>query len=342
MAKAVNLKYENLTGKQKAAILLLALDVETASKVFKHLEPQEMEQLAIEISSLEGVSSSVVSAVIEEFYQMMKAQEYIIVGGFDYAKTLLEKSLGPQRASEIVEKVHSMTQIKGFSALKKADAQQLANFLQKEHPQTIALILSHLPLEQAAKVINQLPEDLRVDVIYRIAKLGKISPAILTEIEGVVDAMAETSLSQEVSATGGARTVAAILNKVGSQEARELLQRIEEQDPDLATEIKRLMFLFEDIIYIDDRSIQRILREVDRKDLALALKGADQKIREKIFKNMSERAAAMLQEEIQYMGPVRLREVEAAQMRIVEVIKRLEENQEIVIAGRGGEEDIVY
>jgi flagellar motor switch protein FliG len=235
-----------------------------------------------------------------------------------------------------------MTQIKGFSALKKADAQQLANFLQKEHPQTIALILSHLPLEQAAKVINQLPEDLRVDVIYRIAKLGKISPAILTEIEGVVDAMAETSLSQEVSATGGARTVAAILNKVGSQEARELLQRIEEQDPDLATEIKRLMFLFEDIIYIDDRSIQRILREVDRKDLALALKGADQKIREKIFKNMSERAAAMLQEEIQYMGPVRLREVEAAQMRIVEVIKRLEENQEIVIAGRGGEEDIVY
>lgn len=183
---------------------------------------------------------------------------------------------------------------------------------------------------------------MRVDVIYRIAKLGKISPAILTEIEGVVDAMAETSLSQEVSATGGARTVAAILNKVGSQEARELLQRIEEQDPDLATEIKRLMFLFEDIIYIDDRSIQRILREVDRKDLALALKGADQKIREKIFKNMSERAAAMLQEEIQYMGPVRLREVEAAQMRIVEVIKRLEENQEIVIAGRGGEEDIVY
>lgn len=342
MAKALNLKYENLTGKQKTAILLLALDVETASRIFQHLEPQEMEQLAIEISSLEGVPSSVVQAVMEEFFQMMKAQEYIIVGGFEYAKTLLEKSLGPQKATEIVEKVHSMTQVKGFSALKKADATQLANFLQKEHPQTIALILSHLSLEQAAKVIGQFPDDLRVEVVYRIAKLGKISPMVLGELENVVDIMAETSLSQEISSTGGAKAVAGILNKIASQEARELLQRIEEQDPDLATEIKRLMFLFEDIIYIDDRSIQRILREVDKKDLALALKGADQKIREKIFKNMSERAAAMLQEEIQYMGPVRLREVEAAQMRIVEVIKRLEEAQEIIIAGRGGEEDIVY
>jgi flagellar motor switch protein FliG len=341
MAKKV-IRYEDLTGRQKAAILMLALDVETASKIFKHLDPPDMEQLAVEISALEGIPSSVVDRVIEEFFQFMQVQEYIIEGGFDYARNLLEKSLGPQKANEIVEKVHALTQVKGFAALKKADAQQLANFIQKEHPQTIALILAHLPPDQTAKVLEQLPENLRVDVVYRIARLGKISPSILTEIENVVDGMAETALTQEMSATGGARTVAAILNKSGSQEARELLQRIEENDPDLASEIKRLMFLFEDIIYIDDRGIQRILREVDKRDLAIALKGADEKIKEKIFKNMSERAAAMLKEEIQYMGPVRLREVEAAQTRIVEIIKRLEENQEIVIAGRGGEDEIVY
>ena len=341
MAKELK-KFEDLTGKQKAAILMLALDVETASKIFRNLEAHEVEQLAVEISSLEGVPSSVVNKVIEEFYQLIKTQEYIVEGGFDYAKALLERSLGQQRALEFVEKVHAITQVKGFSALKKADAQQLANFLQKEHPQTIALILSHLSPDQVAKVLNQFPENLRVDVVYRIAKIGKISPTVLTEVENVVNVMAETSLSQEMSAAGGAQTVATILNKLGTQEARELLQRIEEQEPDLAAEIKRLMFLFEDIVYIDDRGIQRILREVDKKDLAIALKGADEKVKEKIFKNMSERAANMLKEEIQFMGPVRLREVEAAQLRIIEVIKRLEENQEIVIAGRGGEEDIVY
>ncbi len=331
---------QQLSGKQKAALLMISLDVDTASELFKLLEPQDVEKVTIEIANLPSVPSNVISQVVEEFYQMMIAREYIIQGGMDYARSLLEKTFGLNRAAEIMEKVRVLTQVRGFEGLKKADSSHLANFLQKEHPQTIALILSHLPPDQTASVLTELPDDIRADCVYRIATLGKISPVLLSEVESVVDSLVESGINENIRQTGGTRAVANVLNKCNNTVARFLIESIEQQSPDLALEIKRLMFLFEDIIYIDDRGIQRILREIDKKDLALALKVADDKLRDKIFKNMSERAVALIKEELQFMGPVRLKEVEQAQMRIVDVVKQLEEREEIVIGGRGKSEDI--
>jgi flagellar motor switch protein FliG len=239
-----------------------------------------------------------------------------------------------------MEKVRVLTQVKGFEGLKKADSNHLANFLQKEHPQTIALILSHLPPDQTAGILAELPDEIRADCVYRIATLGKISPILLTEVESVVDSLVESASNENIRQTGGTRSVANILNKCNNTVARFLIESIEQVNPDLSLEVKRLMFLFEDIMFIDDRGIQRILREIDKKDLALSLKMADEKLRDKIYKNMSERAVALIKEELQFMGPVRLREVEQAQMRIVDIVKQLEEREEIQISGRGKSEDV--
>jgi flagellar motor switch protein FliG len=334
-------KYEELTGRQKVAILLMSLEVDAAANIFKELEPQEVEQIAIEISNLRGVATEVIEQVIEEYYQMMTAQGYVVEGGMDYALALLQKTFGFERAREIIEKIKMLTAIRGFDILKKADPQQLAGFLSKEHPQTIALIISHLPPDQSAEVLNEFNEDLRAEVLMRIATLGKVSPQIISQIEEVVDKIGEAMLSQNLALTGGAQLVASILNKSNNATAKSLLETIEDKDPNLAVEIKRLMFLFDDIVLIDDKGIQRILRDVDKRDLALALKVAEEKIRSKIFKNMSERAAAVIKEELEFMGPVKLKEVESAQLRIVDVIKRLEEQEEVVISGRGKEDVFV-
>lgn len=332
---------KELSGKQKAAILLMSLDVDVASKVFKELDMNEVEQIAVEITNLKDIPSTIVEDVIEEFYQLMTAQNYLVEGGIEYAQVLLEKTYGMEQARDLVEKIRVLTTVKGFSILKNADPQQLASFLSKEHPQTIALILSHLPPDQSADVLSEFKDDLRSEAIIRIAKLGKVSPALLSQIENVVDQIAESTLSQNLASAGGAQLVASILNKSNTTIAKSLIENIEDKDATLATEIKRLMFLFEDIIGIDDRSIQRILREVDKKDLALALKITDDKIKQKIFTNMSERASEVVKEDLEFMGPVKLKEVEAAQMRIVDIIKDLEEQEEIVIGGRGKEDVFV-
>ncbi len=331
----------DLSGRQKAAVLLMSLDVDVASKVFKELEMNEVEQIAVEITNLKDIPSVIVEDVIEEFYQLMTAQNYLVEGGIEYAQVLLEKTYGVEQARDLVEKIRVLTTVRGFSILKNADPQQLASFLSKEHPQTIALILSHLPPDQSADVLSEFKDDLRAETIIRIAKLGKVSPALLSQIENVVDQIAESTLSQNLASAGGAQLVASILNKSNTTIAKSLIDNIEDKDSALATEIKRLMFLFEDIIGIDDRSIQRILREVDKKDLALALKITDEKIRNKIFTNMSERASEVVKEDLEFMGPVKLKEVEAAQMRIVDIIKELEEQEEIVIGGRGKEDVFV-
>ncbi|MGB9702541.1 MAG: flagellar motor switch protein FliG [Candidatus Kapaibacteriota bacterium] len=336
-----NYDVKNLTGKQKAAILLMSMDVEVASKVFKELDMNEVEQIALEISNLKDVPANVVEDVIEEFYELMQASSLMLEGGIEYAQVLLEKTYGSDKAREIVEKIKVLTTIRGFNILKQADPAQLANFLSKEHPQTIALILSHLPPAQAADVLQEFPDELRSDTIIRIATIGKVSPTLVSEIEQVVDQIAESTLSQNLAATGGAQIVANILNKSNNALAKQLLESIEEKNYDMAGEIKRLMFLFEDIIQIDDRGIQRILRDVDKRDLALALKVADEKIKNKIFKNMSERAAAVVKEELEFMGPVKLKEVEQAQMRIVDIVKQLEADGEISIGGRGKEDVFV-
>lgn len=341
MAKRRDLKYEDLTGKQKVAVLLMSMDVDVAAKVFQEFDMKEVELVAVEITNLKELNPSVIEAVIEEFYQLMTASNYLVEGGLDYAQMILEKSYGADKARDIIEKIRVLTSVRGFTVLKKADPQQLANFLSKEHPQTIALILSHLPADQSAEVLGEFDEALRSDTVFRIATLGKVSPSIVSEIESVVDEIAETTLSQDLAKTGGTHMVASILNKSNNQIAKTILENIEEQNYAMATEIKRLMFLFEDIILIDDRGVQRILRDVEKSDLALALKASDNKVQEKIFKNMSQRAAEVIREEIEFMGPVKLKDVESAQMRIVDVIKDLEAKDEIMIGGRGNEDVFV-
>lgn len=339
MAKKTSI--DQLTGKQKAAVLLMSLDVEVAAKVFKELDMKEVEAIAVEITNLKDVSQKVIEDVIEEFYQLMSASSFMIEGGIEYAQVILERTYGADKAKEIIEKIRVLTTVRGFSILKKADPQQLANFLSKEHPQTIALILSHLPSDQAAEVISEFKDEIRSDTIWRIASIGKVSPQLVSTVEHVVDQIAEATLSQNLAITGGAQMVANILNKSQNAVAKSMLESIEEQDYNLATEIKRLMFLFEDIIGIDDRGIQRLLRDVDKRDLAMALKVSDEKIQQKIFKNMSERAAVVIREELDFMGPVKLKDVEAAQMRIVEVVKQLEDEGEIQVGGRGKEDIFV-
>jgi len=330
----------DLSGIQKAALLLIALDVETASSVFKHLEPEDIEQISAEISKVRNIPSNVVDQVMHDYYGMVTAREYVLEGGLEFAQAVLEKSFGMAKALEIIDKVKNITTLKGFDVLKKADSVQLVNFLNKEHPQTIALILSHLSPEQTAEALKELPDDLRADVAFRIATLGKISPQTLKQIEKVVDEMAGMSISQQMGKLGGTKALANILNRTAVSVSKEIMSEIEELDEDVALEIKRLMFLFDDIILLSDKDVQRILKEVDRKDLALSLKIAEEQVKDKIFKNMSERAADLLKEELQFMGPVKLKEVEAAQARVVDLIKMLEEQEEITLNMRGSSQEV--
>jgi flagellar motor switch protein FliG len=337
----MEISVENLTGKQKAAILIIAIGVEAASQIFKNLKDKDIEKLSIEIANMKDVPSTVMEAVVEEFYQRIMAQEYISQGGIEYAKVLLEKALGPRKAHEIVSKVESAIHVSGFKLLKEVDPNQLLNFIQHEHPQTISLILANLEPEQTAQIIADLPPEIQSEVAYRIATMGKISPDLLADIESIIESQVETVFGQELSAAGGVKSVAEILNLAGRSTEKTILGDLEKRNPELATEIKNLMFVFEDITLLDDRSIQRVLREVDSKELSLALKVSTDEVKDTIFRNMSERASGLIKEELEFMGPVRLKDVEEAQMKIVEVIRTLEEEGEIVISGRGGEEEIV-
>lgn len=334
------LQKSNLNGAQKAAILLIALDVDTAAQVFQYLDNNEVEQISAEITKVRNTASGTVDLVLEEFYNMVTAREYVLEGGLEYAQAVLEKSFGVSKAQSIIEKVQNLTTLRGFDVLKKADSTQLVNFLNKEHPQTIALILSHLSPDQTAAALRELPEPLRVEVAYRIATLGKIAPQTLKRIEKVVDEMAGLTISQSMSKIGGTKSLAQILNRSSVSLSKELLEKISEKDEDVAFEIKRLMFMFDDLIQIQDKDLQKILREVDKKDLVLSLKIADEKLKSKIFSNMSERAATLLKEELQYMGMVKLKEVESAQANIIDVVKRLEEDGEISLNMRGSREEV--
>lgn len=335
------LTIENLTGRQKAAILIIAVGAEAASQIFKHLKDKDVERLSVEIAQMTDIPSTIMESIIEEFYQMIMAQEYISQGGLDYAKGVLEKALGPRKAHEIVAKVESAIHVSGFKLLKDVDPNQLMNFIQHEHPQTISLILANLEPSQTASIVSDLPPELQADVAFRIATMGKISPDLLNDIEGVLETQVETVFGQDLSAAGGAKAVAEILNMASRTTERTILSDLEKRNPDLATEIKNLMFTFDDIVLLDNRSIQRVLREIDTKDLSLSLKIADEELKDMIFRNMSERAASLIKEELEFMGPVRLKDVEESQMKIVDIVRSLEEDGEIVISGRGGEEEIV-
>lgn len=333
-------RLSEVSGVQKAAMLMVALNIEAASGVFKFLDPVDIETLSAEITKVRNIPSKVVDGIVDEFYTMVTAREYVLEGGIDYAQALLEKTFGIPKAVEIIDKVKRLTTIKGFDVLKKAEPAQLINFLNKEHPQTMALILSQLSPDQTANALKELPDEMRIDVAHRIATLGKIAPQTLKQIEHVVDEIAGLSMSQSVGKLGGAKCLAAILNRLNVSLTKDILLKMEDKDPETTYEVKRLMFIFDEIINIADKDIQKILREIDRKDLALSLKITDEKLKEKIFKNMSERAADLLKEELQYMGMVKLKEVEAAQAKIIDVIKALEEAGEISLNLRGGPEEV--
>ncbi|HHV61036.1 MAG TPA: flagellar motor switch protein FliG [Firmicutes bacterium] len=327
-----------LTGKQKAAIIMVTLGPELSAQVFKHLNEDHMEQLTLEIANLRRVSPEVRRAVAKEFYQLCVARQYILEGGLDYARQLLERALGTSRAIEILSRLAVSLGTAPFDFVRNIDPKQLLSFIENEHPQTIALVVAHLKAEQAAAVLSGLPADLRADVAMRVATMDRTAPEVVRDVGKLLEERMASLGSEGFKAAGGVKTLVQVLNKVDRGTEKSILEQFEQKNPELAEEVKRLMFVFEDIIFLDDRSIQAVLREVDTKDLALALKAASAEVQEKIFKNMSERAASMLKEDMEFMGPVRLRVVEDAQQKIVNIIRKLEAAGEITIA-RGTRED---
>ncbi len=332
---------DKLTGRQKAAIFLISLGPERSASIMKNLGEEEIEQLTLEIANVRQVSTEQRERINEEFYNLYMANEYISSGGIEYAKEVLEKALGNQKAVDIINRLTASLQVRPFDFVRKADPNQLLTFIQGEHPQTIALIMAYLDPEQSASVIASLPEELQTEVARRIAILDRTSPEIIKEIESVLEKKLSNMMVQDFTTAGGINSVVQILNRVDRSTEKTILETLEIQDPELAEDIKRLMFVFEDIIHLDDRSIQHVLREVDQRDLALALKGASEEVKVKIKNDMSKRAGELLEEEIEFMGPVRLRDVEEAQQRIVGIIRRLEDAGEIIISRGGGDEIIV-
>lgn len=330
-----------LTGRQKAAILLITLGPEHAARVFKHLGQAEIEQVSLEIANQRHVDAEDRHAILMEFYQMAMAQQYIASGGIEFARELLEKALGPQKAMEIIQRLTASLQVRPFDFIRKADPAQLLSFLQNEHPQTIALILAYLHPDQASVVLSALPPDRQADVARRIAIMDRTSPDVLKEVERVLERKLSSLVSEDYTAAGGVEAVVEVLNRVDRSTEKVIMESLAVQDPGLAEEIKKRMFLFEDIVNLDNRSVQRVLHEVDHaRDLPLALKMASEEVKQKIMRNISRRAAENLRENLEYLGPVRLRDVEEAQAKIVNIIRRLEEEGEIIV-GRGGGDDIV-
>jgi flagellar motor switch protein FliG len=332
--------FKNLNGRQKAAIFLVSLGSELSAEIFKHLREDEIETLTFEIARLDTVDSDFKDAILEEFQEMMTAQNFITSGGIDYARELLEKSLGSQKAIDIINRLTSSLQVRPFDFIRRTDPAHLLNFIQQEHPQTIALILAYLEPLKASVILQNLPVEIQSDVARRIATMDRTSPDVLREVERVLEKKLSTLSSEDYTAAGGVESIVEILNLVDRSSEKSIIESLEEDDAELAEEIKKRMFVFEDIVLLDDRAIQRVLREVDSQELSKALKSVDVEVQDKVFKNMSKRAAAMLKEDMEFMGPVRLKDVEDAQQKIVASIRRLEDSGEIVIA-RSGEDELV-
>ncbi|QFT88866.1 Flagellar motor switch protein FliG [Bacillus sp. THAF10] len=338
MAKANQTKA--FTNKQKAAILLISLGPDVSAYVYKHLSEEEIEKLTLEISGVRKVDSHIKEDVLEEFHQIALAQDYISQGGIGYAKTVLEKALGKEQASAIITRLTSSLQVKPFDFARKADASQILNFIQNEHPQTIALVLSYLEPTKSGQILSELPQELQADIAKRIAVMDSTSPEIINEVEQILERKLSTTVTRDYTNTGGIDAVVDVLNQVDRSTERTILDSLEIQDPELAEEIKKRMFVFEDIVTLDNMAIQRVIRDVENEDLMLALKVASEEVKEIVFKNMSKRMVETMKDDMEYMGPVRLKDVEEAQSRIVGIIRKLEEAGEIIIA-RGGGDDII-
>lgn len=333
-------KKAQLTGRQKAAIFLVSLGPDASSEIFKHLREDEIEQLTFEIARLDKIEPEDRDRVLQEFQEMMMAQEFISNGGIDYARDVLERALGTQKAIDIVNRLTSSLQVRPFDFIRRTDPSHLLNFIQGEHPQTIALILAYLDPQKAAQILSGLSHQIQADVARRIAQMDRTSPDVLREVERVLERKLSTLASEDFTSAGGIDSIVEVLNNVDRGTEKIIIEALEEEDPELAEEIKKRMFVFEDIVLLDDRSIQKVLREVDTQDLAKALKGVDAEVQEKIFRNMSKRAASLLREDMDFMGPIRLRDVEESQQKIVNIIRKLEEAGDIIVA-RAGEEELV-
>jgi flagellar motor switch protein FliG len=331
----------DMNGRQKAAIFLVALGSEISAEIFKHLREDEIEKLTYEIARMESVDPEEKDHILLEFQELMMAQNFITTGGIEYARELLEKSLGSQKAIDIINRLTSSLQVRPFDFIRRADPAQLFNFIQQEHPQTIALILAYLDAQKASDILKRLPQEIQSDVAKRIATMDRTSPEVLREVERVLEKKLSTLSSEDYTTAGGIETIVDILNMVDRNTEKNIVEQLEEDDPDLAEDIKKKMFLFEDIVLLEDRAIQKVLREVDSQEMAKALKSVDTEVQEKIFKNMSKRAASMLKEDMEYMGPIRLKDVEEAQQKIVAIIRNLEDKGEIVISRSEGDEIVV-
>ena len=333
--------YTEITGVQKAAVLLIALGPERSSQIFKHLKDDEIEQLTLDIANTKSVPAELKDEVIEEFYEICLAQQYIAEGGIAYAKELLDKALGEDRARDVIGRLTASLQVRPFEFVRKADASQLLNFIQDEHPQTIALILAYLPSSQAAAVVSALAPEKQADVAKRIAMMDRTSPDVIKEVERVLERKLASLVNQDYTIVGGVDSIVNILNTVDRSTEKHIMENLEIEEPELADEIRRKMFVFEDILILDNRSIQTVLREVDNNELAIALKNANEDVQQVIFDNLSSRLATMIKEDMEFMGPVRLKDVEEAQQKIVNIIRKLEDSGEIVISRGGGDEIVV-
>ncbi|MDF2843296.1 MAG: fliG [Herbinix sp.] len=334
-------KNSDISGIQKAAILLISLGPERSANIFKHLKEDEIETMTLEIANTRSISPSTKDQVLDEFYEICLAQQYIAEGGIAYAKELLEKALGVDKAKDVIGKLTASLQVRPFEFVRKTDASQLLNFIQDEHPQTIALILSYLSPGQASTIISSLAPDKQADVAKRIAQMDRTSPDVIKEVEKVLERKLASLVNQDYTIVGGVDSIVEILNTVDRGTEKHIMETLEIEEPELADEIRRKMFVFEDILSLDDKSIQRVLREVDNNELAVALKGSNEEVQTVIFNNLSKRLAAMIREDMDFMGPVRLKDVEEAQQKIVNIIRKLEDSSEIIISRGGGDEIVV-
>ncbi len=328
---------DKLDGLTKAAILLLGLDANVAGDVLKKLPTEAVEQVTRELASLGRVPPDVRDAVVEEFYNLSMATQHMNEGGLDYAKILLKQSLDPKLAEKVLGQIQTQVRKAPFSFLQRAESENLLTFIQEEHPQTIALIMCHLPHHKASEIVSGLPMQKQIEVIKRIADMEQTNPEVIREVEKGLESRLANMIMQSMERAGGVQSVAEILNLIDRATEKQIMEGLESEDPELVEQIRRLMFVFEDILMVDDKGIQTVLKEVDNDELALALKTASEDLRQKIFGNMSERASQLIKEDMEFMGPVRVSDVESAQQRIVDIVRRLEDAGEIVIQGRGEE-----
>jgi len=331
----------DLSGTRKAAILLLSLEQDQAAEVLKRLPSEAVEEVTREIASLGEINITTRRSVFGEFYNLALANSYLSEGGLELAKALLRKSLSPEEAEKAIKQVTQQVATTPFSFLQKAESENLLTFIQDEHPQTIALILAHLNPQKASEILVGLPSQKQIEVVKRIANMEQTNPEVIKEVERGLEHRLSDIVSQTFEKAGGVETVAEMLNLADRSTEKGIMEGLEAEDPDLVEQIRRLMFVFEDILLVNDKGIQAVLKEVDNQELALALKTASEELKQKIFKNMSERAAQLIAEDMQFMGPVRVSDVEGAQQKIVDIVRRLEDSGEIIIAGRGGEKEMV-